>query len=191
MTSSLSLLQLGIRPASNKHPGGNEDSPGDRHILVGEDRLQAVLDRVHGAGKPVWPTCRNRVEFFSGKLAVRKIVVRRKCHLVYPVFDATGSSPQLRTRWRMHRLVAVTDVTWSHQAALPSLEHDPERVCSGFSKRSRSDKKIERDDDSKKSHSDHACVRRKINSPQGLAAIGKTPGPRGPGVLPWTSTRPS
>src|SRR6185437_13231573 len=27
----------------------------------------------------------NRLEFFSGKLAIRKIVVRRKCHLVFPV----------------------------------------------------------------------------------------------------------
>src|SRR5436853_2007713 len=48
---------------------------------------------------------------------------------------------------------SAADKSFTGDGAVVSyLEHDPEKVGTGFPKRSCSNKKIERDDDSKKSH---------------------------------------
>src|SRR4051794_11373348 len=109
---AMAAAAAGVDHAAHDETGGNH---------AGSENN---LEDVYGNGfQPVRPACRNRLELFNGKLAIRNVVVGRKCHPVSPVL-MLRDHPATAARCRMHPLVAVTDVTWSRQVVLLSLRPD-------------------------------------------------------------------
>src|SRR6516164_2113318 len=93
------VIELAATPVVGENGAAREVTSDNRASTEGD------LENIHGDGfQPVRPAGSNRLKFFDGKLAIRRLVIRRKCHPVSPVWKVRDDPRSrghdvVRVRW--------------------------------------------------------------------------------------------